>query len=93
MFRIDKRWGCDETTLRICGRIQSRNVPELRAEIDSCGGRPRLDLEEVSLIDRASVRFLISCEAEGIELLHCPPYIQEWMLRERIQAADHPGDI
>ena len=25
------------------------------------------------------VRFLIACEAEGIELLNCAPYIREWM--------------
>jgi len=93
MFRIDKRLDGRETTLRICGRIQSENVPELRAQIDSCGGRPRLDLEEVNLVDRASVRFLISCEAEGIQLLHCPPYIQEWMLREKLQEAGHPDEL
>lgn len=93
MFRIDKQLDGGETTLRICGRIQITNVPELRAQISSSGGRPRLDLEEVKLVDRASVRFLLSCEAEGIELLHCPPYIQEWMLREKIQEAGLPDDF
>ena len=93
MFRIDKRLDCSETTLRISGRIQSKNVPELRAEVESCGSQPCLDLEEVNLVDRASVRFLISCEAEGIRLLHCRPYIREWMLREKLQEAGHPDEL
>jgi hypothetical protein len=47
--------------------------------------RPRLvlDLDEVMLVDVVVVRFLIACEAEGIELLHCAPYIREWMSKER----------
>jgi hypothetical protein len=44
-----------------------------------------LDLVDVSLVDLAVVRFLICCEDEGVELLHCPPYVREWMTRERAQ--------
>jgi len=40
-------------------------------------------LYEVTLVDVGVVRFLIACEAEGIELLNCAPYIREWMSRER----------
>jgi hypothetical protein len=42
-----------------------------------------LDLDEVTLVDVAVVRFLIACKAEGIELRHCAPYIREWMGREQ----------
>ena len=34
-------------------------------------------------MDVRVVRFLIACEAEGIQLLHCAPYIREWMSGER----------
>ena len=27
--------------------------------------------------------YLNACEAEGISVLRCSPYIREWMLRER----------
>ena len=49
------------------------------------GHRPRivLDLDGVTLVDVDVVRFLIVCEAEGIEFLHCPPYIREWIFREQ----------
>jgi hypothetical protein len=29
------------------------------------------------------VRFLNKCEAEGVRLVNCSPYIREWMSRER----------
>lgn len=45
-----------------------------------------LDLEEVRLVDVEVVRFLGMCEAKGVELVHCSPYIREWVFRE--QAAD-----
>ena len=45
-----------------------------------------LDLEEVTLVDVDVVRFLGMCEAKGVELVRCSPYIREWIFREH--AAD-----
>ena len=82
-LRIEERSDGHRTILRLSGRIQSDHLEELTAHI----GRNRpaivLDLEEVTLVDVPAVRFLSSCEAEGIELLHCAPYIRQWMSRER----------
>jgi hypothetical protein len=44
-----------------------------------------LDLDQVTLVDVEVVRFLGTCEKEGTELLHCPPYIREWISREQRQ--------
>jgi len=52
-----------------------------------------LDLEEVDLVDVEAVRFLNTCEAGGISVLHCSPYIREWMFRERSAAANKKEDI
>jgi hypothetical protein len=30
-----------------------------------------------------AVRFLITCNENGVALLHCSPYIRRWMARER----------
>ena len=70
-------------TLRLFGRIESVHLDELQAQVR--GYRPQLvlDLDEVTLVDLGVVRFLIACEADGIELRHCAPYILEWMNRER----------
>jgi anti-anti-sigma regulatory factor len=70
-------------TLRLIGRIEAAHLPELEAQVRRHGPRLVLDLDDVTLVDVAVVRFLIACEAEGIELRRCPPYIGEWMERER----------
>jgi hypothetical protein len=46
-----------------------------------------LDLGEVTLVDIEVVRFLIQCEDEGVALLQCPPYVCEWIVRERAEGA------
>jgi hypothetical protein len=57
---------------------------ELKAEIDGLGAGTAVDLEHVTLVDVEAVRFLSDCESRGIELVHCSPYIREWIARERI---------
>jgi len=62
--------------------MQADGLSELLAEIEKCNPRS-LDLEEVILLDRDSVRFLIRCESEGVQLVNCPLYVREWMTREQ----------
>ena len=42
-----------------------------------------IDLEDVTLVDLDTVRFLASCELGGVELLNCSHYIRDWIARER----------
>jgi hypothetical protein len=42
-----------------------------------------VDLKDVSLVDREGMRFFIRCEADGVTLANCTPYIREWMEREK----------
>ena len=65
------------------GRFQWEHVDELKKQIQSNGKQLALDLQEVTLVDLGVVQFLALCEAEGIDLLHCSPYIREWIRRER----------
>jgi hypothetical protein len=58
----------------------------LKAEIQR-GGAGALDLEELDLIDVEGIRFLNLCEAKGISVLHCSPYIRRRMSRERSSEA------
>jgi hypothetical protein len=48
--------------------------------------RKILDLTEVTLVDLGVVLFLIGCQNEGIELEQCPPYVREWIQRERAES-------
>lgn len=70
-------------TIRLIGRIQSGDVPELKEQLANAGAKVTLDLDEVTLVDVDVVRFLGACQAEGTEVLRCSPYIREWMFRER----------
>jgi anti-anti-sigma regulatory factor len=70
-------------SLRLIGRIEAEYLDELEAHVRKHRPLLVLDLDEVTLVDVAVVRFLIACEAEGIELRHCAPYIREWMRREQ----------
>ena len=69
--------------VRLSGALRSEHLDQVRAEVERAGPRAALDLEEVDLVDVEGIRFLNACEARGIPVLHCSPYIMEWMLRER----------
>jgi hypothetical protein len=70
------------TRIRLSGEFRSEHLDQVKAEIER-GGPVVLDLEEVDLVDIEGVRFLNTCEAKGISVLHSSPYIRKWMSRER----------
>ena len=82
-LRIQRSSDDQNTTIRLSGRLVASHCQALSEQIESSTGLIILDLEEVSLIDLDSVQFLARCEAGGAELLHCCPYIREWISRER----------
>jgi anti-anti-sigma regulatory factor len=67
----------------LSGRIDRDDIPELRRllDLEAVGQGIALDLQEVTLIDRDVVGFLVRCEAENIKLENCPAYIREWIRR------------
>ena len=85
MLRIEKDCDGCVTRLRLSGRIQSDHIAWVQSAMSDGCARKILDLSEVTLVDLGVVRFLISCEDEGIELVHCPPYVREWIFRERAE--------
>jgi len=90
MLRIEKASDGCVSRLWLSGRIRSEHIACIRSAMSDSCRRKTLDLSEVKLVDIAVVRFLISCENEGIELVQCPPYVRVWMLRERAESAQ-PG--
>lgn len=74
-------WG--KTIVRLSGRLRSEHLDELEQQVKGNASEIVLDLEAVMLVDVEVIRFLNSCEESGVELLHCCPYIREWMLREQ----------
>ena len=84
-LRIERVSVQGRTVVRLIGRVQVQYLGEIEAQIERAKPRLALDLEEVTLVDVGAVRFLGACEQSGIELLHCAPYIRDWM------ASEHPG--
>lgn len=84
MLRI-QREANGEVVLRISGRLAGENLGELKKLIDSEGGGRRiiLDLRELTLVDHEAVGFLRECDSDGITLRNCPPYVCEWIARQR----------
>jgi hypothetical protein len=69
--------------VRLSGEFRSEHVRQLKVEMDQCGSRIVLDLEEVDLVDVEAIRFLNSCEAQGVSVLSASAYIRAWMVHER----------
>jgi hypothetical protein len=72
--------------LRLSGEFRIADLDQVKIEIERCELPAVLDLEEVDLIDVEGVRFLNAYEGKGVSVLHCSPYIREWMLQERVRA-------
>ena len=69
----------------LSGHIETQAMAELKRlfELHADCRDIVVDLRDVSMVDREVMRFFIRCEAEGVTLENCTPYIREWMTRER----------
>jgi hypothetical protein len=76
---------CEKHGTRIClsGALRCSHLVDLRAEIRQVGRPATLDLDEVDVVDIEGVRLLNECQAHGIQVVNCSPYIREWMLQEK----------
>ena len=76
-----------DVVFRVGGRLTGENVGEISSLLaeELTDRYIVLDLKDVILADRASVHFLRACERDGIALRNCPPYIREWIEREKEQ--------
>jgi len=71
------------TMICLSGRLQANHLEELKAQMEVTRSRVALDLNGVTLVDIEVIRFLNTCEKNGVQLLNCWPYIREWMIREK----------
>jgi hypothetical protein len=93
-WRIDRVVGGDDiVALCISGRITRQDVDTLRKAIEEEASAVAIDLRNVILVDREVVKFFAQRELNGTELRNCPPYIREWVTRERAETMETSGDI
>jgi hypothetical protein len=84
MFKIT-RVSNGEAIFKLSGQLGEEIVGELEALISSETGDRHivLDLKDLRLVDQDIVSFLKRREADGIQLKNCPPYIREWIKRNK----------
>lgn len=90
--RIDRLVTGDVTVLSLSGRIAAHDLDILRELLDHEKGAVTLDLKHLRLVDRDAVQLLALTETKGVELKNCPPYIREWVERERAHANEGLSD-
>jgi len=83
MLRIETISEGPTRIIRLIGRVGSEFLDEITSQRKPEGLRVLMDLEEVTFVDIDAVLFFISCERDGVELLHCPPFVRAWILQER----------
>ena len=69
----------------LSGRIEKAAIAELRRlfGLQTDYRNIVIDLKDVGVVDREVMSFFMSCEADGVRLENCAPYIREWMEREK----------
>jgi hypothetical protein len=84
--RIDRVVNAEKlVVLFVSGRIMGEHVAMLRGVLEQESRGFAIDLKNVVLVDREAVKLLALSEAHGTELRNCPPYIREWVTRERAE--------
>jgi len=84
-FRIETATRGRFTVFILSGRIETQAIVEIRRlfELQTDFRGIVLDLKDVSLVSRDVMAFLAGCEADGLKLENCTPYLREWMDREK----------
>jgi hypothetical protein len=83
IVRIRER---NRTRIRLSGELRSADLEHVRVEIARVGAPIILDLQEVDLVDIHGIRWLNTCQAQGVQVENCAPYICEWMYQEKLGA-------
>jgi hypothetical protein len=78
--------------LFVSGRIAGEDVDMLRGVLEQESGHFAIDLKHVVLVDREAVKLLALSETHGTELRNCPPYIREWVTREKAEPDGRPSE-
>jgi hypothetical protein len=71
--------------ISLIGRIRADDLAELKKQIDDSAEAKALDLSEITIVNADVIRFLSVTERKGTPLMGCPPYVREWILRERAE--------
>jgi len=92
-YRIRRVATADTVVFVLSGDLNIEHATRLRELLaNEVTGRVTLDLSDITLVDRAAVRFLAAAEADGIRLINCPDYVCRWIAAERDSQQQRPSD-
>jgi anti-anti-sigma regulatory factor len=82
-YRIARSIEPGAIVFALSGVLETDLAAKLEARLASeLNGGIVLDLKDVTLVDRAAVRFLARVEATGTAIVNCPEYVRIWMTAE-----------
>jgi hypothetical protein len=92
MLRIERFAGRD-VVFTLSGRIQASDIDRIAKllDVEASGQQLILDLRDLTLVCQDAVTFLEKCEASGIEIRNCPPYIRTWVDQEKSRVRRRRG--
>ena len=93
IFRIHRTVIPEAVVLALSGELDGEHANRLQALLATeQGHRVVLDLDDVTLVDRAAVQFLARVECVGTRVVNCPDYVRSWMDAEQsAEEADEKG--
>lgn len=76
-----------QVVFSLSGRMEDEHMTQLKALIRSEANERNvvLDRKNLTLAGQKDITFLERCEADGITLRHCAPYVREWISRQRVE--------
>src|SRR5438552_17216283 len=94
VMRIHTRVEPNTVTLSVAGILNAAGIADFDRALDEARRLQRplvLDLTNVRLIDRPTLKYLIDVMQDEVRLVVCPDYVEHWIYREstRGQMLDH----
>ena len=84
-MKIERQSDGKNMIIWLIGRIRAEDLEELKKQIDDSAKWKVLDLSEITIVAADVIRFLSVTEQGGTRLVGCPPYVREWIQRERAE--------
>jgi len=84
-MRVETTIEDSAVTLSVVGTLTASAVADFERALDAARRLQRpivLDLTNVRLIDRPTLKYLIDVMEQDIRLVVCPDYVEHWMYRE-----------
>jgi anti-anti-sigma regulatory factor len=82
-YRIQRVVEADAVVFLLSGELDASHSAKLRALMAAEEpDRVRLDLKEVTVVDRTGLEFLVQVDVAGIPLVNCADYLRRWITVE-----------